>query len=354
MRTVRVQTPRPYDVHIGYGMLKGLGGMVAHVHKPCRVALVTDETVARLYARAAEASLEGAGYLVKTIALVPGESTKNMQTAIHLVEAFAEHGLTRADLVVALGGGVVGDIAGFAASIYMRGIDVVQVPTTLLASIDASVGGKTGVNLPQGKNYAGSFWQPIMVVCDCDTFQTLPFDVFQDGVAEGLKYGVICDRGLFEKVSQGAFDVDCMDTVARCIEIKAEHVTADERDQGKRTLLNFGHTVGHALERLSGYSLQHGHAVAIGMVGATLVAESLGVCVMGSAGIVMAMLERLELPVDTVYTAAEIAQAALSDKKRASDTLTLVLPQAIGKCILYPVGVEKLPGIFRLAKGERA
>lgn len=353
MKTVRVEAGRPYDVMIGYGLLSMLGEAILARHKRCRVALIADETTFRLYGEKVRKSLADAGFTAITCLIPSGEATKSLRTVDTLLVSLAQAGLTRSDLIVALGGGVTGDVAGFTASIYLRGIDYVQVPTTLLAAVDSSIGGKTGVNLPQGKNLVGAFWQPSLVLCDCDAFATLPRETFLDGVAESLKYGMLCDRALFEKISSGALDENCLDTIARCVEIKAEHVAGDERDKGKRQLLNLGHTMGHAIEVLSDYSVSHGHAVAIGMVGAARIAEGLGKCVMGCAGIVMAMLDRLGLPSETAFTADALASVALRDKKRDGDTVTLILPDSIGHCALYPVPASQIQHMFHLATGGR-
>lgn len=353
MKKVTIRASKEYDVLIGYGLLPGLGRAIAERHAPCRVALVSDDNVFSLYGKAAIESLAAAGFSIVPCTILPGESSKSCNTMGALLERFAEYGLTRSDIVVALGGGVTGDIAGMAASIYMRGIDYVQVPTTLLAAVDSSVGGKTGFNLPQGKNLVGSFWQPILVLCDCDTFSTLPREVFLDGVAESLKYGVIADQSLFQRIAQGALDHDCIETVARCVQIKASMVGEDERDLGRRQLLNLGHTLGHAIEKMSGYDVSHGHAVAIGIVGAARIAEALNECVMGTAGIIMAMHDRLGLPSETSYDAEALAHIAMSDKKRTGSKMNLILPKSIGQCVCYPVEIKEIPRLFRLAKGER-
>lgn len=354
METVRVQTTKPYDVHIGYGLLSTLGETLRACHPPCRIALVSDPCVYAHYGERAQASLAGAGFTVHACLIPQGESMKTLDTYGMVLSSLAENGFTRGDVVVALGGGLVGDVAGFAAATYHRGIPFAQVPTTLLAAVDSSVGGKTGVNLSGGKNMVGAFWQPMLVLCDCDTFETLPYETYLDGVAESLKYGVISDRKLFEQIAQGGLDGDCLDIVARCVSIKAGIVAQDEHDQQRRMLLNYGHTIGHALELISGYTISHGHAIAIGMVGMARAAETLGVCVMGCAGILMAMLDRLGLPSDTSYTADAITEVALRDKKRDSDTITLVVPEAIGCCVLRTISTEELPRVLRLAKGERA
>lgn len=353
MKTVRIHASRPYDVMIGHGLLSSLGDEIAKRHAPCRVALVSDETVFSIYGTAAVRSLAQAGFKICSCTVAPGEGSKSTAVLESLLQRFAQYSLTRSDLVVALGGGVVGDLSGFAASCYLRGIEFVQVPTTVLAAVDSSVGGKTGINLPQGKNLVGAFWQPSLVLCDCDTFETLPREVFLDGMAECLKYGVICDKSLFEDIAQGGLYKDCLNIVARCVQIKADIVEKDERDKGTRQLLNLGHTIGHAIEVLSGYTIAHGHGVAMGMVGAARIAEGLELCVMGCASILMAMQDRLGLPSELPFDAEAMARISARDKKRQGDEITLVLPESIGHCKLHTVPVQELPRLFRMAKGER-
>lgn len=354
MQTVSVQTQTPYDVLIGYGLLSGLGEALRARHGPCQVVLVSEEGIYARYGDAARLSLKAAGFLVTTCLVNGGENNKTPDTLIALMQRYAQAGVTAQDLVVALGGGVLGDLAGLSAALYLRGIGYVQVPTTLLAAADASVGGKTGVNLPQGKNLAGVYWQPLMVLCDCDTLTSLPRADYLDGVATCLKYGVLRDRALFERVASGALEADLPGTIARCVQIKASLVAEDERETAGRQLLNFGSPMTYAIEQLSGYSISYGRALAMGMVGMAHIAQALNVCAMGSAGILMAMLDRLGLPCETGFTAEEMARAALGDRKRSQDRIALVLPESIGRCVLHTVALGELPRMFRLAKGERA
>lgn len=354
MNTVRVEAGRPYEVHIGHGLLPAVGDALLSCHARCRVALVCDAAVWPLYGPQVTASLEKAGFEVYPYLLPTGEGSKCMASVERLLQFFADVWMTRDDVVATLGGGVMHDVAGFAASMYLRGVALVHIPTTLLAAVDASVGGKTAINLPQGKNLAGAYWHPTLVVCDCDTFDTLPEDVFTDGIAECLKYGVICDRALFESIAQGALDGDCLDVVTRCIQIKAEHVSVDEQDRGRRQLLNLGHTIGHTIEVHSGFAVPHGRAVAIGMAGMARMSEALGLCAMGCAGLLVAMLDRLGLPSDMPKDIDALAKIAMRDKKRHGDSVTLVLPVTIGACILRPTDVSDFPRLFRLACGERA
>ncbi|HPE16874.1 MAG TPA: 3-dehydroquinate synthase, partial [Oscillospiraceae bacterium] len=283
MRSIRVKTGHSYDIHVGRGILSDCGALAARVKAPCRVFLLSDETVGSLYAGAVEASFRAAGYDVTGFFFPAGEESKNFSLLGTVLNHMAAAGLTRSDLLVALGGGVPGDLGGFAAAVYQRGIDFIQIPTTLLAAVDASVGGKTAVDLSAGKNLAGAFWQPSLVLCDCAVFGTLPQAVFSDGMAEVIKYGVILDKALFRLLGVRDIRDGIEDVVLRCCALKSAVVEEDERDNGRRQLLNFGHTVGHAIEKASGFRVSHGSAVAIGMVAMSRAAERNGAAEPGVA-----------------------------------------------------------------------
>ena len=273
-------------------------------------------------------------------AILPaGEETKSLAQYAALLHKLAEAGLTRADTVVALGGGVIGDLAGFAAATWLRGIRLVQVPTTLLAMVDSSVGGKTAIDLPEGKNLVGAFHQPAAVVCDPQLLDTLPSAILRDGCAEALKTAVLFDPDLFSHLAARGTDFDRMTVLPRCIACKRDAVCADEFDRGTRQLLNLGHTAGHAIEALSGYRISHGHAVAIGLA---MMARAF--C--RDAAQIEAALTKLGLPTRTEFPPERLAQAALADKKRAGERITLVIPRAIGDCVLREVPVDTLPDIF--------
>ena len=251
------------------------------------------------------------------------------------------------DCVAALGGGVTGDMAGFAAAVYLRGIRYVQLPTTLLAAVDSSVGGKTAVDLTAGKNLAGAFCQPAAVICDTDCLKTLPPDVFADGAAEAVKTGVLSDEALFALFEDGTLTADPGEVIARCVAYKAGVVERDEKEQGERKLLNLGHTVGHAIEKCSGYVIPHGHAVAAGLAVIARAAEALGWTEESLAARITACLSKNGLPTGTDYSAEALAEAALSDKKRAGGDITLVVPRKIGHCELRKVPVADLLPIIR-------
>ena len=265
MKSIPVQTARPYEVLVGQGLLAQSGELIAKKAPPCTAAIITDDTVNILFGDAVQASLQQAGFKVCRIVFPHGEASKNMTTLSFVLEQLAGHRVTRTDLIVALGGGVVGDLAGFAAAVYLRGMRFVQLPTTLLSAIDSSVGGKTAVDLAAGKNLAGAFWQPELVLCDSDALKTLPEQYFLDGLGEAVKYGMAFDNTLLPLLQNGVAS-RLPELVARCVAIKAGVVAQDEHDTGERRKLNFGHTVGHAIERCSGFSISHGQAVAIGMV----------------------------------------------------------------------------------------
>ncbi len=343
MRKVTVHCEKsPYDVHIGRGLLQSAGAILAQSVKPCRAVLVTDDNVNALYAREVADSLEATGFNMLKFVFPHGERSKNTTVFLELLEFLAENRVTRSDVVIALGGGVTGDIAGFAASVYLRGIRFVQMPTTLLAAVDSSVGGKTGVNLKAGKNLAGAFWQPMTVICDCDTFATLPSEILADGLSETIKYGMISDKQLFESLKTSGFEADTEGVVERCVAIKAEVVAADEFDTGRRQLLNFGHTVGHAVEKLSSYESSHGHAVAIGMAVITRACDRLGMTEEPCFEPLKELLDKYGLPSSCPFGAEELADAALADKKRSGDFVNLVVPLRVGECALKTVPVNEL------------
>lgn len=340
MQTITVPASTPYPVHIGSGLLGQAGTFLAEATGSRRCALVTDSTVGPLYGGRVRESLERAGFAVAVYTFPAGEQSKNLTTLGKILEFFALNHLTRSDFVVALGGGVTGDMAGFAAAAYQRGVDYIQVPTTFLAAADSSVGGKTAVNLAAGKNLAGAFHQPGMVICDTDTFQSLSADTFADGMAETLKHGLIADEAFFRALLDGTPDAEEM--VRRDVEIKAAVVGEDEFEHGRRKLLNFGHTLGHAMEKCSGYTTPHGHAVAAGMVLACRAAERLGYSPAGILEQVVAANEKYGLPTRCPYAAAELYDAAAGDKKRSGAGIDVVVLEEIGRARTVRLDMEGL------------
>ncbi len=340
---------RSYDIVIGPGLLAQAGERIAAAAPGAKCAIVTDETVAGHHLPALESSLAATGLHAGTIVLPPGEATKSFSELARLSEALLELAIERGDLVVAFGGGVIGDLAGFAASILRRGVRVVQIPTTLLAQVDSSVGGKTGINTPQGKNLIGTFHQPSLVLADLDVLKTLDPRQFRAGYAEIVKYGLIRDARFFDWLERHAGDIFALspdalgEAVERSCKAKAEIVAMDERESGMRALLNLGHTFGHALEGWSGYSdrLLHGEAVAIGMCLAFELSVELGLCGADALERVRGHLTAVGLPTrieDIAGEARPDAQRLLAymaqDKKVAGGTLALVLARGIGEAFI--------------------
>ncbi|MBQ7383348.1 MAG: 3-dehydroquinate synthase [Clostridia bacterium] len=345
MRTIRVKASVEYDVIIDSGILSRAGELSLPVCGVCSACIVTDDTVDALYSKTLEKSLSDSGFRIVKLVIPHGEASKSTTSLVNLLEFLAENKLTRSDCIFALGGGVVGDLAGFAAAVYLRGIKFIQLPTTLLAAVDSSVGGKTAVDLVAGKNLAGAFHQPSLVICDYKTLDTLPDEIFADGCAEVIKYGIINDRSLFELLKSGIRN-NLEEIIAACVLNKSRIVAADEFDTGMRQLLNLGHTVGHAIEARSDFGISHGSAVAMGMAIVTRAAVSMGLCPEDDLGEVIAMLESASLPTTCPYAADELVGTVLGDKKRFGDTISLVVPYSVGDSRLYKINVTELKDFF--------
>lgn len=352
MKTVAVNTGVPYGIFIENGILEKVGAYTRKFTKAQTAVLVTDDIVDALYAERAEKSLQEAGFQTLKFVFPNGEASKNLRVYGEILEFLAEHRVTRTDCIVALGGGVVGDMAGFAAATYQRGIDFVQVPTTLLSCVDSSVGGKTAVDLSAGKNLVGAFYQPRAVLCDPQTLHTLSEQIFADGMAEVIKYGAIFSREFFDFLAQNDAKENIETVIERCVTFKRDVVEKDERDLGLRGLLNFGHTLGHAVEACSHFSVSHGSAVAIGMV---LMARGAYRCGLTNANCteeITRILKKYHLPTETEFSAAELYSHALSDKKRDGGKITLIVPRALGECVLYKTDTEALARVIAEGVGE--
>ena len=334
-----------YPVLIEKGLLESVPERLKSLFPKSRFALITDENVSRLYGQSFSAALEAAGLRHDVFTVAPGEKSKSPDTFAQLLSRLAQHGYNRADVVVALGGGVVGDLAGFVAAVFLRGMRVVQIPTTLLAQIDSSVGGKTGINLPEGKNLAGAFHQPSAVLVDSSLLQTLPEADFSDGMSELIKHALIRDAGMFAELEQHGVVTADSDILAawitRCLSIKRDVVAADEKDTGERMLLNFGHTIGHGIERLCAHTkrpMTHGRAVAIGMTAITAASERMGLTQAGTTRRIIAVLQKYALPYDiSVFDKDEILKGILVDKKNIADSLNLVLISEPGQSFLHRI-----------------
>lgn len=349
MEIIKVNASKEYDVVISKGILDSLGERCVSLFGKSRAVIVTDSNVAPLWLGKAKSSLEEAGIGTVEFVFPAGEESKSISTLSALVEFMAENKLTRSDFAVALGGGVTGDMVGLASSLYLRGIEFVQVPTTLLASVDSSVGGKTAVNLTAGKNLMGAFYQPSLVLCDTDTLSTLPEEEFANGMAEVIKYGVIFDKELFDKVKSGDVKSDMENIIARCVELKRDVVAKDEFDKGDRQLLNFGHTMAHSIEKCSNFEIPHGSAVAIGMVIAAKASAALGWSKEDCTNAIIEANKNNNLPCECAYAPKDLADAALSDKKRTGGTLNFVVPEVMGSCILKKIPVEDL---YKIAENK--
>lgn len=343
MTSIEVKTGRSYPVEIGRGLLPELGKRLRPLlPKAERLAIVTDTNVAPLYLQTISDSLFAEGFAVSSFSFPAGEASKNGETYLALLEFLAGQGLTRTDALVALGGGVVGDLCGFAASSYLRGVPFVQLPTTLLAAVDSSVGGKTAIDLRAGKNLAGAFYQPSLVLCDLDTFETLPNEVFSDGCSEVIKYGMLGSPALWDELSGGALERDLEGVVARCVCMKRDLVERDEFETGDRQLLNFGHTFGHAIEKCSSYAISHGQAVAIGMMLITRSAVKKGFCAPEVLARLSALLSQFSLAKTTHFSSDALLAAAFGDKKREGGSITLIVPIGLGECQRHPVPLAEL------------
>ncbi len=336
METVKVGTSRTYEIHIEEGLLDRVAEECSAVLHSEKALLLTDSNVKPLYGEAVYRSLTEAGYQVTEYVIPAGEESKNTEQYLKIVSTLAKEGFSRSDAIVALGGGVVGDLAGFCASSYLRGIPFVQIPTTLLACVDSSVGGKTAVNLPEGKNLLGAFYQPCLVLIDPLTLKTLTPAVYADGMAEVIKYGMIRDPELFDALEKHAWT----DTqiITRCVTIKSRVVAEDEFDNGCRLLLNYGHTIGHAIEKCSHFEVSHGSAVAIGMAVMARAEE-------GGAALskrLDAVLKGYGLPTVCEFSAEELYLAAMADKKRRNQTLHIITVPMLGNGTIVTIPVEEL------------
>ena len=346
MKKVTVNASRVYDIIIDKGILDRAGELAALVKKPCRAAILTDSNVAPLYLARLENSLESAGYSVVSFTILAGEASKNAENYLAFLSFLAQNKITRSDCIFALGGGVVGDLCGFCAATYLRGIEFIQIPTTLLAMVDSSVGGKTAIDIPEGKNLVGAFYQPSLVICDYDTLSTLPGEIFTDGCAEVIKYGLINDKELFTKLKNPIMP-QIEDIIENCVRNKRDVVNADEHDTGVRQLLNLGHTAAHSIEILSDFSISHGSAVAMGMAIILRAAVKLGHCSKEECNEAIREISSYGLPTDCPYSAHELSGVALNDKKRQGGSITLIMPFGIGDSRLYKVSVDSLEEIFR-------
>ncbi len=328
-----------YSIYIEENILKDVG---IHAKKLTgnKVFIVTDSNVFPLYFEKVKAALEQEGLMVSRYVIPAGEASKSLEMLGVLYEACVKNRITRTDLILALGGGVVGDLTGFLAATYLRGVNLMQIPTTLLAQIDSSVGGKTAIDLPSGKNLAGAFYQPKTVLIDPTVLSTLSEEIFADGMAEAIKYACIRDQEMLTLLKNPKENL--LEIITRCVTIKRDVVEQDEFDRGERMILNFGHTVGHTIEKMGNYTdFTHGQAVAIGMVCILEMGQKLGKVTQNEVDEVTGLLKSFHLPISVPYDGEACLKTVVTDKKMAGKTLNAVMPKGLGDCTMEQFNPEE-------------
>lgn len=338
IKKITVNASSKYDIIIGKGILDDAGKYISQIEKDIKIAIITDDIVDKLYSNRLIDSLLKSGYSPIKYVIKNGEKSKNINSYFDILRFLAQNNVTRKDLIIAFGGGVVGDLAGFCASTYLRGIKYIQIPTTLLAQIDSSVGGKTAIDIPEGKNLVGAFCQPEIVLCDIDLLKSLPNEIYLDGMGEGAKYAIL-DKKIFELVKN---DFDLLEFVYLCIEYKKNIVENDEFESGNRKLLNLGHTISHAIEKLSQFNISHGKAVAFGLKIIAKISLNHDYIKEDEYQDIMGMIEKLTDKSISPYNMNEIIQNTLVDKKRMGDKITLVMIKGIGECCLEQIDINCL------------
>ncbi len=349
MKKITVNADTSYDILIEGGLLKQCGELISQAVKSKKCAIVTDDNVDGLYGDIVVKSLENSGFTVSKLVVPHGEESKSHRQLIALYNFLCENDITRTDFLIALGGGVVGDLTGFCAATYLRGIDYVQIPTTLLAQVDSSVGGKTAVNIDSGKNLVGAFKQPALVITDTDTLSTLSEEIYAEGMGEVVKYGMIRSLPLFEKLSEGSSRKYLDEIIAQCVGIKRNVVQNDEFDTGERMILNFGHTFAHAIEKAAGYgNVPHGKAVAMGMYMITSAAEKQGKVKKGTADRLKKCLEANSLPHEYKISRDDLYRLSIGDKKRTSDKIRVIICAEPGNCEIITLSLNEYRELINL------
>lgn len=349
--SVRLET-KSYDILIDKGLLKESGKEIRRIFNGKKIAIITDSNVDRYYGDEFKNILLAEGYDVKKIVLEAGEKTKSFFTLPHIYNELIDFKLTRSDLIVTLGGGVIGDLGGFAASTFLRGIRFVQFPTSLLAQVDSSVGGKVAVDLDKGKNLVGSFYHPDLVLIDSDMLNTLENRVFSDGMAEVIKYGLIKDKNLFELLDSCGSRENVMkhidEIIYRCCDIKREVVEKDEKDTGERMTLNFGHTLGHAIEKYFNYDkYTHGEGISIGMYEITKISEGRGLTALGTADKIKNIFVKYNLPYNVeIDNKDEVIDTISLDKKNINNVLNLIILKDVGECFIMKESSDFFRGMI--------
>lgn len=341
MQTITINASSRYNIYVGDDILKMSGELISKLSTSKKAVIVTDDIVDKLYSKTLINSLEISGFTVFKFVFENGEPSKCHSTLIGLYEFLVENQITRSDMLIALGGGVVGDLTGFAAATYLRGINFVQIPTTLLAQTDASIGGKTAVDIKSGKNLVGAFKQPLCIITDTKLLKSLPADIFSDGMSEIIKYGMIKSESLFNKLLSEDINKNLHDVIIECINIKKDAVESDEFDKGQRMLLNFGHTLGHSIEKYYNFSgITHGKAVAIGMCEISEISERKGITQKGVTEKLKQCLVKYGLPVSTKVPLNERIDICMSDKKRENDSINIIICKNIGESYIDKLSVK--------------
>ena len=343
MTDIHVNTAKPYDIHIQKGLLEDAGSYTKSLTAAKKTMIITDSNVAPLYLKTVSDSIKAAQIQTESFIYEAGEQSKTLNTVSMIYDALSRFRMSRKDIIIALGGGVCGDMAGFAAATYLRGIDFIQIPTSLLSQVDSSVGGKTGVNITEGKNLVGAFHQPKAVLIDPFTLKTLKIQQIADGMGEIIKYGCISDSQFFNFLEQNDAMSNIEHVIRTCITIKRDIVSRDEFESGERMLLNFGHTLGHAIEKLSGYKdITHGMAVGLGMIMITKASEKQGFTKKGCAQKISDLCKKYGIPTQCRYTFSELADAAKTDKKSTGSSINLVLLKDIGRSFIHNIKTDSL------------
>lgn len=354
MRKINIRVPEEYQVLIKKNILEDISDYL-NQKSYGSYFILTDEKVDRLYGDRFEAILKKTGKKIIKYLVSEGEDSKSLGVLEEVLEFMAEKQITRSDLLIAFGGGVVGDIGGFTAGVFQRGMDYIQVPTTLLAAVDSSVGGKTAINLKAGKNLVGLFKQPSAVICDPQLFKSLNTLDFSCGLAEIIKYSILFDEDLFERLQEplSPDSDDLEETIEKCVKMKAKIVIEDEFDYGKRQLLNLGHTIGHAIEKLSQFKINHGHAVAMGIGIMARACERKGLSSKETTRQIEELLRVNSLPINTEYLPSELIRVCKKDKKRIGNSINIVIIKDIANCEILAVDFNELENIIELGVIDR-
>ena len=342
MDRITVKGSTSYDVIIEHGILGRVGKLLRDEIAGSKALVVTDSNVSALYLNTAAGSIEASGYDTSAIVLEPGDQTKSIDNYVKLLSVLAEKSFSGTDVIVALGGGMIGDLVGFVGSTYKRGMRVVQIPTSLLAAVDSSVGGKTAINLPSGKNQVGTFFNPSIVVCDPDTMSTLSDNALHEGYAEIIKYGILSGETILDSLRKARVDGDYADVIRRSVTIKRDVVQMDEKDRNLRQYLNLGHLIGHAIEASSGYTISHGQAVAEGLALEARCAALSGFIEMPSYLAITALLEEFDFDILNSYSWEDLQPYLISDKRIRDDAIDLILPYKVGQCYMRSLPLSQL------------